>query len=288
MVQRSSNKIIMYPVDKKDAQTLIPLIEKHVAPGSRIFSDSWAAYLHLNELGYEHFSVTHKSTFKQSCRNVQTAEIVVCTTNRIERAWKISKDHFRRINGTNTAKFYQHLSEIIWRNHVHNENIYENCFQLVKSIFRLDCNPRYTYSTPLFPSWTPPCKEDEAAHKVTIIQESDSEEKVSDEVAGSSLDPSAPEPSQGTLLPDSGKDEQPITAGQRNSAHQDSDGNSENCIAHFFYHRVSNLRKQAVQRNEADRSAELIENAGAILIRNLHLYSIFRAVTVTSYKGMTR
>jgi hypothetical protein len=31
---------------------------------------------------------------------------------------------------------------------------------------------------------------------------------VSDEVAGSTLDPSTPEPSPGTLLPDSGKDEQ--------------------------------------------------------------------------------
>ena len=86
-------------------QTLIHLIEKHVAPGSRTFSESWAVYLHLNELGYEHFSVTHKSTFKQSYRNFQTGEIVVCTTNRIEGAWKISKDHFRRINGTNTANF---------------------------------------------------------------------------------------------------------------------------------------------------------------------------------------
>lgn len=43
IVERSSNKIIMYPVDKRDAQTLIPLIEKHVAPGSCIFSNSWAA-----------------------------------------------------------------------------------------------------------------------------------------------------------------------------------------------------------------------------------------------------
>ena len=112
---------------------------------------------------------------------------------------------------------------------------------MVKSIFRLDCDPRYAYSTPLFRSWTPPSKEDEASHKVTIVQESDSEEKVSDEVAGSSLDPSAPVPSQGTLLPDSGKDEQPITAAPRNSAHQDSDGDSENCIAHLFFPQVSKL-----------------------------------------------
>ena len=64
---------------------------------------------------------------------------------------------------------------------------------------------------------------------------------MSDEVAGSSLDPSAPVPSQGTLLPDSGTEEQPITATQRNSAHQDSDGDSENSIAHLFFPQVSKL-----------------------------------------------
>ena len=55
MVHRSSDKIVMHPVDKQAAQTVIPLIERHVSPGSRIFTDSCAAYLHLNELGYEHF-----------------------------------------------------------------------------------------------------------------------------------------------------------------------------------------------------------------------------------------
>ena len=125
----------------------------------------------------------------------------MCTTNRIGEAWKISKDHIRIINCTTTSNFEQHLSEIIWRSHVRNENIYEIVFQLVKSIFRLDCDPRYAYSTPLLRSWTPLSTEDKAAHKVTIIQESDYDEKVSDEVAGSSLDSSVPGSSQGTLLP---------------------------------------------------------------------------------------
>jgi len=49
----------MFPVDKRDVPTLIPLIEKHVAPASSIFADSWAAYLHLSELEYEYFSVAH-------------------------------------------------------------------------------------------------------------------------------------------------------------------------------------------------------------------------------------
>ena len=64
MVQRSINQIVMFPVDNRDVSTLMPLIEKHVAPASRIFADSWAAYLHLSELEYENFSVAHLSTFK--------------------------------------------------------------------------------------------------------------------------------------------------------------------------------------------------------------------------------
>jgi transposase-like protein len=42
----------MFPVDNRDVSTLMPLIEKHVAPASRIFADSWAAYLHLSDCKY--------------------------------------------------------------------------------------------------------------------------------------------------------------------------------------------------------------------------------------------
>ena len=59
MVQRSINQIVMFPVDNRDVSTLMPLIEKHVAPASSICADSWAAYLHLSELEYEYFSVAH-------------------------------------------------------------------------------------------------------------------------------------------------------------------------------------------------------------------------------------
>ena len=34
-------------VDRRDAATLIPIIERHVAPGSIIYSDQWRAYAQL-------------------------------------------------------------------------------------------------------------------------------------------------------------------------------------------------------------------------------------------------
>ncbi|XP_041349186.1 LOW QUALITY PROTEIN: uncharacterized protein LOC121368516, partial [Gigantopelta aegis] len=114
IIERESNIIILYLVDNCDANTLIPIIQRHVSPGSRIFSDSWAAYLQLNSLGYEHYSVCHKTNFNKKYKNVETGEIINCCTNQIEGVWKICKDHFRKINGTNTKMFEQHVAEIIY------------------------------------------------------------------------------------------------------------------------------------------------------------------------------
>ncbi|CAG2245829.1 unnamed protein product [Mytilus edulis] len=170
MVEASSKRIIMYPVDKRDSHTLFPLIKKHILPGSRIFSDSWAAYIPLNKAGYEHFSVCHKTSFKQIYKNEDTGEYVKCCTNPVKGAWKLSKDHFRRINGTNTKQFEQHLAEIIWRKYA-------------------SSNKRnYTYPSPLFPTWTPPVKEVENAHATTIVKGSDDE---SDDEAVSTTPPSS-------------------------------------------------------------------------------------------------
>ena len=175
LIERQTNRIILYPVDSRNSETLIPLIQKHVRPGTRIYSDSWAAYMHLNTLGYQHFTVVHKTTFKQRYRNVDTGEVVDCHTNRIEGAWKICKDHFRRINGTNRKLFEQHIAEIVWRNHFHRDNVYEAFFNLLRDIYTLYVPASYTYTVPLFPTWTPPSQEDERNHHMTIIQGSDSE-----------------------------------------------------------------------------------------------------------------
>ncbi|CAC5412483.1 unnamed protein product [Mytilus coruscus] len=93
-----------------------------------------------------------------------------------EGAWKIAKDHFRRINGTNSNLFEQHLCEIVWRNHVHRAgNIYSSFFDLMKNVYTLDMAPRFTYTKQLFRTWPPPCKAYEARHNITIVQGSDAE-----------------------------------------------------------------------------------------------------------------
>ena len=187
--ERKSNLLVMYPVNNRNADTLIPLIEKHVELGTRIFSDNWAAYFKLNEIGYPHFTVTHKTTFKQVYRNVDTGEFIQCNTNNIEGAWKISNNHFRRINGTNTKLFVQHLCEVIWRNHMHKENMYESFFSLLKSVYTLDDSEVYSYPVPVFDTWTPPSAEDEASHNYTIIQDADEQSGSDEEIlSGAALE----------------------------------------------------------------------------------------------------
>ena len=95
MVERSTNKIILYPVADRSSQTLLSIIKKHVVPGSRIYSDGWRGYSTLHDCGYEHYIVNHTNTFKQVYQNPKTGEVIHCHTNQIEGAWQHAKKHFR-------------------------------------------------------------------------------------------------------------------------------------------------------------------------------------------------
>ena len=92
--ETSSNRIILYPVEHRNKQTLIPLIQKHVEVGSQIYTDGWAAYGDLNKLGFAHYTVNHNERFKQTYIN-DDGVIVECCTNRIEGAWQSCKEHFK-------------------------------------------------------------------------------------------------------------------------------------------------------------------------------------------------
>jgi len=152
MVERSSNTIIMYPVNDRSRSTLLPIIKRHVAPGSTIYSDGWSAYCDLNNEGYRHFTVVHKYTFKSFYKNVETGAVVEVHTNRIEGAWRHAKTHFRKISGTKLTQFEGHLAEVMWRSQV-KANVYGPFFDLLRSVYTLQGPPTYTYARPLFDSW---------------------------------------------------------------------------------------------------------------------------------------
>jgi len=107
----------LYPVEQRSADTPIPIIKRHVEEGSTIFSDGWAAYVSLNDENYSHYTVCHKTSFKQVYKNTITGERIDVNTNMIEGAWFHAKKHLQKIHVCRLTTFEGHLAENIWRNH---------------------------------------------------------------------------------------------------------------------------------------------------------------------------
>ena len=82
-IEKECKEVRMFIVEKRDAKTLIPLIQKHVLPGTEIVSDEWKAYNSLNNIGYDHFTVNHSKNFVDPTTSKHT--------QLIERLWGVSK-----------------------------------------------------------------------------------------------------------------------------------------------------------------------------------------------------
>lgn len=91
LVERGSNRTILLPVDNRKAETLIPLVQRFVKPGSTVYSDGWSAYAGLGAAGYRHFSVVHKHAFRVVYVNEETGAVENVHTNTMEGAWKHAK-----------------------------------------------------------------------------------------------------------------------------------------------------------------------------------------------------
>lgn len=63
-VERGSSNSFLVPVDRRDKETLLPIIQKYILPGSTIISDCWKAYTELEKFNYIHQTVNHSKTFE--------------------------------------------------------------------------------------------------------------------------------------------------------------------------------------------------------------------------------
>jgi len=93
-------------VEQQDVVTLIPIIQRIIAPGTTIWSDEWAAYSQLSSLGFVHETVNCSRHFKapQTC---------VCT-NHVEAYWNAVKLCFKQMVGTSEDMVSSHLDEHMW------------------------------------------------------------------------------------------------------------------------------------------------------------------------------
>jgi len=80
IITRITNESRCWVVPDRSAQTLIPIIQEHLPPGSIVYSDGWASYRFLSTLGYQHrvlrvfgliFSIDEIFFLPTKCRNCQ-------------------------------------------------------------------------------------------------------------------------------------------------------------------------------------------------------------------------
>lgn len=95
-------------VEKRTKNVLMPLIKKHIAPGSIIYSNKWKTYHSIASLdkSFKHLMVNHSKEYK----NKKTD----CCTNTIEGSWRRIKQNIPN-QVYNLDKLDDHLLFFIWR-----------------------------------------------------------------------------------------------------------------------------------------------------------------------------
>ena len=99
----------MEVVTSRDALTLLPIIQRHVAAGSVVHSDQWRAYSQVGTLPNvaSHSTVNHQINFVDPVSGVHTQHV--------ESYWNRSKTKLKRMKGCHAHQLPSYLDEFMWR-----------------------------------------------------------------------------------------------------------------------------------------------------------------------------
>jgi hypothetical protein len=97
------------PNNRRDSDTLLSLVKKHVALGTTIISDCWAAYNCLNNEGFNHLTVNHSYNFNDPD--------TWANTQKIESIWRQLRTRLAR-GGVRSEYLGDHLCEFLWHREI--------------------------------------------------------------------------------------------------------------------------------------------------------------------------
>ena len=108
-VERGSGRCFIIPVERRDAATLLPIIQDYILPGSTIMSDLWAAYFNVNSLPelYTHLTVNHSVEFVNPDTGAHTQTIEV--------KWIRLKRRHKEELGTDRCLLASYIAQLLWR-----------------------------------------------------------------------------------------------------------------------------------------------------------------------------
>lgn len=125
-IEDGTRKSFMVAVDKRDEETLLPVIKKWIQPGTLIISDCWKAYINLEKHGYKHSTVNHSKEFVNEVGE---------HTNRIEGHWRQAKAKLPSF-GVKKCLFSSHLAEFMWRYMHKGEDLFSCFLNDAKMLYR--------------------------------------------------------------------------------------------------------------------------------------------------------
>lgn len=102
----SKNCVRFFVVPDRKGTTLIPIIKAYVLAGSVVVSDEWKGYSRLEESGFVHETMCHKTNFVNPTTGYHTQAI--------ERAWIEGKAVIKRTRYP-TINLQSYLDEVSWR-----------------------------------------------------------------------------------------------------------------------------------------------------------------------------
>lgn len=82
-IKAASRRPILRLVKRRNKETLVPIIKKHIKPQSLVVSDEWRTYASLSQEGYRHVRVNHSQNYVDPQTGLHTQNI--------ERAWQTYK-----------------------------------------------------------------------------------------------------------------------------------------------------------------------------------------------------
>ena len=111
MVDTSSTPAlgVMVTVHDRSARTLLPIMQRHLRPGTIVHSDQWAAYRNVQQLA----PVAQHGTVNDSLNFVDPATGV--HTQNVESYWNRVKTKFKRMKGVHADMVTYYMDEFMWR-----------------------------------------------------------------------------------------------------------------------------------------------------------------------------
>lgn len=104
LLERDTKKLLLFPIEKRNSATLLPIVLQHVVSGTTIYSDKGCGYARLPQLGYDHHTVNRSD-------HLATADGI--HTQSIKRSWREAKSWVLR-SGNKVHMYPKYLARYLF------------------------------------------------------------------------------------------------------------------------------------------------------------------------------